>query len=120
MAAWEALVAKGCTCGDEPYTPCPIHTEPGDNRGIRAWFLAGLPGGFPMVNVTCAVCGCADCLMYPSPEQDEWADEHDGEPTKHFPSTVCPRCSTPGVERRLVAAVERQGLHKLNPTRVFA
>lgn len=61
----------------------------------------------------------ADALMYPSPEQDEWMEEHPGEPTKHFPSTICPRCSTRAAERRLRAMVEAQGRHKLKPVTVF-
>lgn len=159
-SAWEQLVARGCLCGTED-PACPIH-KAGDNRGLRAWFEADLPYGFPMERVNCGVCRLgaqrcreeseqivvrcetegrdltdrerttielyvegarvlsqADALMYPSPEQDEWADEHPGEPTKHIPSTICPRCSTPDQERRLRELVEKQGLHKLKPITVF-
>lgn len=109
MSAYLALRAKGCTCGDEEYTPCPVHTEPGDNRGIRAWFQTGLPGGFPSP-ATCMVCG-ADGLIYPNVEIDN--PEGSGE---YKPTLICPRCSTPAAEARLVAEAER---YQLNDKRVF-
>lgn len=110
---WAALVAQGCTCGDEPYTTCPLHKDPGDNRGIRAWSQAGMPGGFPMPDCTCSQCGQTGCLLYPNIEIDD--PKRSGEFRR---TLICPHCSTPGAEATLVADALAFG-HRLNDLRVF-
>lgn len=87
----QSLRERGCTCGlDDPR--CPIH-EAGDNRGLRAWFEAGLPLGFPMQDCTCMVCGTGGSMIYP----DVKLDKGEG----HAPTLICPRCSVPASEARL-------------------
>lgn len=115
IAKWEDLVARGCLCGtDDRAHECPLHTKPGDNRGIGAWFKAGMPLGFPMVDCTCSVCGTSGCLIYPNIEHDD--PKRSGENRR---TLICPSCSTPGAERALVADAEQFG-YSLNPHRVFA
>lgn len=110
---WTALVARGCVCGGADFTPCPIHSEPSDNRGLRAWFEAGMPQGFPMP-ATCGVCG-SDGLMYPDVDL-----ENPEKPFEHTPTLICPSCSTPYVEARLRARCEANGYAgRLNSKRVF-
>lgn len=113
MSAYTDLLAKGCLCGTDDVAKCPLH-GPGDNRGIAAWFKAGMPSGFPMA-ATCSLCG-SDSLMYPSVELDRGevpAGECPG------PTLVCPSCSRPANEARLVADAEAAG-YVLNAKRVFA
>jgi hypothetical protein len=89
-----------------------------DNRDIARWFTAPKddPNGFwhtwPMEDVTCAACGTGGCLMYPDPSKDDRA------PEVHRPSTVCPNCSTSGVESYLRFAAEHKGF-TLKPISVF-
>jgi hypothetical protein len=104
------LLARGCTCGDENVVKCPLHAS-GDNRGIRAWFEAGMPLGFPSP-CRCMVCG-ADGLLYPNVELDD--PKRSG---GYRPTVVCPRCSTPAVERWLRMDAEEFG-YELNGSRVF-
>jgi hypothetical protein len=110
MTTYPELVARGCLCGTEQSAECPIHGV-GDNRGIAAWFKAGMPQGFPLA-ATCALCG-ASGLMYPNVELDDPARSGGYRPT-----LVCPRCSTPATERALVRDAESFG-YELNPARVF-
>lgn len=107
------LRARGCTCGGETYTPCAVH-GPGDNRGIAAWFRAGMPQGFPMTNCTCAICGSNGCCMYPDVDLDDKT-----KPFVHTPTLICPRCSTPALEASRRAVSEARG-YLLNDSRVFA
>jgi hypothetical protein len=112
MDAYLKLVERGCLCGTARIADCPVHTKPGDNRGIAAFFRAGMPGGFPMA-ATCAICG-ADGLMYPNVGIDD--PNGDGQ---YKPTLVCPSCSQPAAERALVREVEASGRHQLNDARVF-
>ncbi|HLY83731.1 MAG TPA: hypothetical protein VKQ71_12130, partial [Acidimicrobiales bacterium] len=97
VQAYADLVARGCTCGAEDYTPCPLHIGPSDNRGIRAFFEAGMPRGFPMKDCTCMVCKQGGCLIYPNIELDD--PKRSG---AYRPTLVCSRCSVPSVEAALV------------------
>jgi hypothetical protein len=53
-AAYEALVERGCVCGTDRSPECSLH-GPGDNRGLTAFFRAGMPLGFPF-SARCAIC----------------------------------------------------------------
>lgn len=108
------LQARGCLCGTERPADCRLHPA-GDNRGIAAWFKAGMPSGFPTVAM-CAICG-AGGLLYPDVDLDDPRSEADG--IEHRPTLICPRCSSPAAERWLVNQAERFG-YVLNPRRVFA
>lgn len=111
--AYARLLERGCLCGGDDPASCPVHPEPGDNRGIAAYFKAGLPNGFPMV-ATCSICR-AEGLMYPSVELDRGevpAGEAPG------PTLICPRCSRPAHETRLRADAEQFG-YDLNGETVF-
>lgn len=117
-AAYQKLVAKGCLCGTDRPADCPLH-EPGDNRGIAAFYKAGLPLAFPLV------ARCHDChtegLMYPNIDLDD--PKRDVDPTTSpKPTLICPRCSRRGgvgLERALVDDAESFG-YELNDRRVFA
>lgn len=106
------LVERGCLCGTERPQDCKVHGY-GDNRGIAAFFKAGMPGGFPMV-ANCATCR-SEGLMYPNVHLDNSKGS-----AEHRPTLVCPRCSTPTQERALRQEVEASGLHRLNERSVFA
>lgn len=108
-AKLEALRAKGCVCGLGDR--CPVHSEPSDNRGLRAWFEAGMPLGFPM-EATCSVCGAAG-LLYPNVEIDD--PNRSGE---YHPTLICPCCSKPPSERALREDAEQFG-YELRPVSVF-
>jgi hypothetical protein len=114
--AFDRLVQRGCLCGSERPADCPLH-GPGDNRGIAAFFKAGMPNAFPMV-AHCALCG-TEGLMYPDVELDD-PTINAGAPPRHRPTLICPRCSTPAAERALRAEVERSGRDQLNDRQVFA
>lgn len=107
------LVERGCTCGTDRSAECRLH-PPGDNRGLAAWFRAGMPHGFPLT-ATCAVCGSGG-LLYPDVDRDDPESGVDG--FEHRPTLVCPACSAPAVERGLVTEAERFG-YVLNTARVF-
>ena len=113
------LVEQGCLCGGESPAQCPTH-KAGDNRGLRAFFEAGMPEAFPTA-CRCALCG-AEGLLYPNVGLDSPPREAIGDAARlgHRPTVICPRCSSTGAERALVAEVEASGLHNLNDTRVFA
>lgn len=113
---YDKLVEKGCLCGTEQVAKCPVHPEPTDNRGLRAFYQAGMPKGFPSA-ATCTICG-SDGLMYPDIELDDPKRGDDG-PPKHRPTLVCPQCSGPGGERRLRSEAEDFG-YVLNERAVFA
>lgn len=50
------LRAQGCVCGTGPY-PCPVHSDPGDGRGERAWIQdGGLLRNWPLLNTCCGRC----------------------------------------------------------------
>jgi hypothetical protein len=111
LEAWQALIERGCLCsGDTPHA-CALH-GPRDNRGIAAWFKAGMPAGFPM-KARCAICRNSDCLLYPNVELDDPQRSGQSRPT-----LVCPTCSVPVVERALVADAEQFG-YALNSRRIF-
>lgn len=112
---YEQLVERGCLCGTDRAQDCELH-GPGDNRGIAAFYRAGMPLAFPSY-ANCMLCGAAG-LMYPDVELDDPNHEPDG-PTKHRPTLICPRCSTPRAEQALRSEVEVSGLHKLNGRSVF-
>jgi hypothetical protein len=112
-AAYDALVEQGCLCGTDEVARCPIHTEPRDYRGIRAFFAAGMPNGFPMQS-TCSICR-SEGLMYPSVELDRGEVPAGRAPG---PTLICPNCSVPVLEERLVAQCEAAG-YELNEQRVF-
>lgn len=109
-STYEALVARGCLCGTERPQDCTLHGV-GDNRGLAAYFKAGMPNAFPCV-ATCSLCR-SDGLLYPNVGLDTGTGGYK-------PTVVCPRCSAPVCERALVAEVEASGLHKLNTRRVFS
>lgn len=109
-STFEALVARGCLCGTDRVADCPLHTG-GDNRGIGAFFKAGMPRAFPTA-ASCWICG-AEGLLYPNVQIDDGTDGFK-------PTLVCPQCSTASCERALVAEVEAAGRHRLNPCRVFS
>jgi hypothetical protein len=113
------LAAQGCLCGTESPAGCPVH-KAGDNRGLRAFFEAGMPKAFPTA-CRCALCG-AEGLLYPNVGLDSPPREAIGDATVsgYKPTVICPRCSAPVLERALVAEVEASGLHDLNDSRVFA
>jgi hypothetical protein len=115
MDAYLKLVERGCLCGTDRIADCPVHAKPGDNRGLRAFFQAGMPGAFPSA-ATCSICG-ADGLMYPDVELDD--PKGAPGPAKHRPTLICPSCSSPAAERALVREVEASGRHQLNGARVF-
>jgi hypothetical protein len=104
------LVERGCLCGTDRSFHCPLH-GPGDNRGLAAFFRAGMPGAFPS-SITCGRCG-SEALMYP-----DWGED-EGAPAQHRPTTVCPECSSPAVESWIRFKVEEQGVHQLNSSCVF-
>lgn len=115
----DMLRAKGCTCGldddhGHPVGRCPLHVEPSDNRGLRAWFEAGMPRGFPQP-MTCGVCG-SEGLSYPNVNQ-MMPDREFG----YRPTLICPKCSTPYLEARLRAELEANGFGYMlvNDRRVF-
>jgi len=110
---WAQLVRRGCLCGSDRPADCTLH-GPGDNRGIAAYFKAGMPRGFPVRDCTCAICGTGGCLLYPNIAIDD--PERDG---KFHPTLICPRCSSPAAERALVRDAETFG-YALNAERVFA
>lgn len=110
MSAYAKLVERGCLCGTDRPADCSLH-GPGDNRGIAAFYKAGMPNGFPMP-ANCALCG-ADGLMYPNIEIDD--PEGSG---RYKPTLVCPCCSQPISESRLVAEAQEFGF-ALNDRRVF-
>lgn len=107
------LVERGCLCGTNRIAACPLHVGPGDNRGLRAFYQAGMPLAFPMV-ATCAICG-TEGLMYPDVELEESSQA----PARHRPTLICPRCSRPSLERALVVEVLVTARHRLNDRRVF-
>jgi hypothetical protein len=111
MKTYAELVALGCLCGTDRIAECPVHAKPGDNRGIAAFFKAGMPCAFPMA-ANCAVCD-ADGLMYPNVGIDD--PNGDGQ---YRPTLICPTCSKPAAERALVREAQDFG-HKLNDARVF-
>lgn len=111
-AAYAALVARGCLCRTAQVVSCPVHPDPRDNRGLRAYFEAGQPGGFPMV-ASCAICG-TEGLLYPNVELDDPARSGEFRPT-----LICPRHSVPSHERALRADADQFG-YELNEQRVFA
>lgn len=113
VSAYTDLVARGCLCGTDRTADCPLHGA-GDNRGIAAFFRAGMPKAFPF-DATCTVCGTPG-LMYPDVVLD---DPNSGFP-QHRPTLVCPHCSQPAAEHALVSEVLTAGLHQLNDRRVFA
>ena len=90
---------------------CPLHVESSDNRGIAAWFKAGMPSGFPVV-ARCLLCG-TDGLLYPNVELDDPNGSGEFQPT-----LICPRCSAPAAERSLRAEAEAFG-YELNDQSVF-
>lgn len=110
MSAYAQLVKRGCLCGTDDAVSCKVHPA-GDNRGIAAWFKAGMPNGFP-VECVCAICGTG-ALLYPNVELDD--PEGDG---GFLPTAVCPRCSRPSCEAALVSASRGRG-YVLNARRVF-
>jgi hypothetical protein len=114
VAKWAALEAKGCKCGTDEPGSCPIHVDLSDNRGLRAWFQAGMPNGFPVEGCRCGICGTGGCLLYPNVELDDPESDAGFRPT-----LVCPSCSTPAAERALRAEVEATGNYKLKPVTVF-
>lgn len=111
--SYSRLLARGCLCGTDRPADCSLHPA-GDNRGIAAWLKAGMPSGFPAA-ATCAICG-ASGLLYPNVRLDDPESGADG--FEHRPTLICPRCSSPAAERRLVDDAERFG-HSLNLRRVF-
>jgi hypothetical protein len=113
---YEALVEKGCLCGTDRSWECKVHSKPTDNRGLRAFFEAGMPLGFPMV-ATCAICG-DEGLMYPDIEAEDVTKEI-GPAESRPPTLVCPRCSQPVCERRLRTEAVDFG-YTLNSQVVFA
>lgn len=100
-APYARLVERGCLCGTDRPQDCTLH-GPGDNRGLRAFFQAGMPLAFPS-RMTCGKCG-AEGLGYPELEADP-----PGQPTM-----ICPNCSTRAAESLLRFRIDREGLHKLN------
>ena len=110
-AAYERLVAKGCLCGSERPADCSLH-GPSDNRGLAAFFKAGMPLAFPF-SANCSLCG-REGLMYPNVALDS------GEDMTFRPTLVCPACSTRRSESAIRAEVEASGLHRLNAQRVFS
>ncbi len=108
---WADLVARGCLCGSDNPERCPIHTSSGDNRGIAAWFKAGMPTAFPF-DALCSECG-TEGLIYPNIEIDD--PKRSGEYRR---TLICPHCSGPGAEASLVADAIAFG-HELNDRRVF-
>ena len=112
--SYSRLLARGCLCGTDRPADCRLHPE-GDNRGIAAWFKAGMPNGFPLA-ATCAVCDTGG-LLYPNVALDDPDSGVDGH--EHRPTLICPKCSSPAAERRLVDDAEQFG-YSLNPRRVFA
>lgn len=110
------LVERGCLCGSEDPAGCPLH-EPRDNRGLRAFYEAGMPLGFPM-DAWCAICG-SEGLMYPNINIDDPGRNADPQHDSFGPTLACPRCSVPAVERALVADASQFG-YELNDKRVFA
>lgn len=111
VVAYEKLVVRGCLCGTDRVRDCPLHLA-GDNRGIAAWFKAGMPHGFPYA-AHCVICG-AEGLMYPNVELDD--PNRSGE---HRPTLACPGCSQPAAEAALVREALDFG-YLLNDRRVFA
>lgn len=107
---WADLASRGCLCGSDRPADCALH-EPRDNRGLRAFFQAGQPLGFP-APATCTLCG-TDGLLYPNIEIDD--PKRSGE---YRPTLVCPRCSCPAAEATLVADTCDFGF-ELNPRRIF-
>lgn len=119
-ATYAELVGQGCLCGSEiPHDRCPIHTGQSDNRGIRAFFEAGMPQAFPS-SCTCAVCG-ADSLMYPSVDLENGDVDVNAPGYSYERTVICPNCSTPYLEARLRAKCEANGYGhgRLNSKRVF-
>jgi hypothetical protein len=114
VAEYEQLVGRGCLCGTDRAAACPIH-GPSDNRGLRAFFRAGMPLGFPY-DAICTICR-SDGLMYPDVRLDSGESD---EPPAHRPTLVCPTCSSAAGEHALVTEVLASGLHQLNARRVFA
>jgi hypothetical protein len=108
VAAYERMVERGCKCGTGRPQDCTLHPAPGDNRGLAAYFKAGMPLAFPS-QATCAKCG-AEGLMYPRVEADD---------NPAAPTVVCPNCSTSAAESLLRFRIEYEGLHKLNGKSVF-
>lgn len=114
MTVYAELVAKGCTCGNDPVT-CPVHPEPSDARGLAAFYKAGMPLAFPLEGCVCSICSTAGCVMYPDVE----LDDPGGKGIRHRPTLICPHCSSPAAERRLRAEVEETGRYVLNAASVF-
>jgi hypothetical protein len=112
-ATYAELVERGCLCGSDSPQDCSLH-GPRDNRGLAAYFKAGMPRGFPLV-ATCTLCG-DEGLLYPSVELD-CGDVPAGEAPG--PTLICPRCSRPTLERALRAGAESFG-YELNARTVFA
>lgn len=110
MSAYTDLVARGCLCGTDRPQDCPIH-EAGDNRGIAAFFKAGMPAAFPL-EATCSACK-SDGLLYPNVDIDD-PDRSGG----FKPTLVCPQCTSPAMERVLRADAVTFG-HTLNDRMVF-
>lgn len=117
VATYDRLVARGCLCGSEHPADCTIH-GPGDNRGLAAFYRAGMSKAFPCA-AACAICG-HDGLMYPDVELDRVEIDREGDGHRHRPTLICPSCSSATAERSLVAEVVGSGLHPLNERRVFA
>jgi hypothetical protein len=107
VSKYAQLVERGCLCGTERPQDCPVHKKPGDNRGLAAFFAAGMPFAFPS-KATCGTCG-AEGLMYPNVQHAEPGD----------PTLICPNCSTRSAESLLRFRLELEGLHKLNGKSVF-
>ena len=105
---YRELLVRGCLCGRAG--ACPIH-KPGDNRGLAAYFRAGMPEAFP-TPATCATCG-ANGLLYPNVSESQ-------SPPRHHPTLICPHCSTPETEALMLATIHQDGYHQLNSARVFA
>lgn len=113
IEAYALLVERGCLCGTDRIAGCSIHPDASDNRGIRAYFLAGQPNGFPMA-ATCSLCG-DEGLLYPSVELDR-GDVPAGEAPG--PTLICPRHSRPSMEIALRDGCEIAG-YVLNARVVF-
>jgi hypothetical protein len=111
---YDKLVEKGCLCGSERPQDCELH-GPGDNRGLRAFFEAGMPSSFPLV-ASCAICD-AESLMFPDTELDDPTKEVDPA-VERPPTLICPRCSAPSQERSLRTDAEEFG-YELNSRAVF-